>query len=334
MIIYMENLHGERFHFVINSYQDLEPVFQQFPMAQEAAAHSHNLKEAAENIANYISSHHWTSWVEDDRLAKNLKAKLLGAGLLAAGLPAANKISEPAQPPAYINYGECNLPEESYLPFGKHRDDRFLWNVMQIESSGGNDLDHPMISDGPHRGERAIGRWALLRPTIREVIRRQIQDKTVDPKILGIYDHSRDQMEEFFKKRPHLELEVARYLARHVLQNHNNNYERGAYAWLNGHNLKNIDDEKVKNSSYVSKFREYDLSNPFGRPVKKSEELFDRKLEKWLDKRRAQINALLPNFSIAPDPGRVHQDKPAPRKGDIGELKDAIIEAKKLSKQK
>lgn len=335
MILYIKNLRNRKQeHFIIRSFQDFYPLVQRFPMVQHMVMGSANLKESAEKVAHYISFGHLDAWVEDTGLVKSLKSKLLGAGVAAASLtsPSEPIAKDPEFDPVHVNFETCDMPENTYLEFGKHKTDPFLWNLMQIESDGGINTKHQQVQSGPSKGETAIGRWGLLRPTIQEIIRRQVKQGTVDPKILNIYHDDNKKLADFFKKRPHLELELARFLADHILKNNDYNYEKGAYAWLNGHNLRNIDHDTIKNHYYVNRYREFDKVNPFYKTLSKSEEDFGSRLDKWAKERDIMTNNPMPNFNRAYDPGRLHEDEPKPREGEIGELADAVDEAKKLSK--
>ena len=50
----------------------------------------------------------------------------------------------------------------------------FLKNISQIESRGGEDMNHPEIKSGIHKGTKAIGRYGLMPNTVGEVLNRKI----------------------------------------------------------------------------------------------------------------------------------------------------------------
>jgi hypothetical protein len=246
--------------------------------------------------------------------------------------------------------------------FGTRPEDRLLWTLQQIESSGGKNTEHQLT---PHmkrhfekyRGDAAIGRWGLLKPTIRDMVIRMHSDGVATPMHQALENMTRDQINEHFTKNPQHELEIARYMARHVLSRQKGDVRKAAYSWLMGHNLhpEDISEENLGHSDYINKFQHFDAANPLKRkfatqkppkapkvamgrstlkPIQKSESDSDFRMRfrLWKQRRDEKGHSLAPpTTSMNPDPGRLREpalDKePATlADGPIAYLKDKFKE--------
>ncbi len=355
MILFIETSAGKRMHFKINSPEDLKPLYSMYPQAEEIFMGSSSLAEAVRSIAEYLNSHRASSWVEgDDDISKSLKGTALALGMaFGALLPAKSTHSNTTPSNQKPLFGQKAFKDT----FGTAPEDRFLWTVKQIESSGGIDTDHAPIKHGRFRGERAIGKWGLLKPTINEIVTRMKVDGTLKPEHEALQHMSRDQLDSHFKANPHHELHMARYLARHVIGRQKGDTKRAAYAWLMGHNLfpKDISDDALRASDYVSKYVKISQKNPInpakkqkpvitnapspslnqvGHIAMKSESNFDFRirLRNWKDERDRKKHDLMPKTtSFAPDPGRLRDpelDK-KPAEGFRGKIEQSIKDHKK-----
>ena len=72
MILFVKNLvTNEVEHFRLNSVEDFDAIFKEFPSTHEIALRSRDLEDAAQEIAKYLSRNsHMDSWVHDTRLHK------------------------------------------------------------------------------------------------------------------------------------------------------------------------------------------------------------------------------------------------------------------------
>jgi hypothetical protein len=205
---------------------------------------------------------------EGDRMEKGIMNSITAAVTSAAmaAAPHATSLKSKVQPiNVPQNVAVQQKPTIDKNNFGSHPVDRFLWNVQQIESGGGKNINHKIIQVGASKGDRAIGKWGLLKNTIDEMINRARISKKMTPDLKKIKNMSRDQIEEHFAKNPQSELNMARMLASHVMTKHKGHMGRAAYSWLYGHNLDSSDitDEQLKNSDYVQKISNIDAENPF-----------------------------------------------------------------------
>lgn len=126
----------------------------------------------------------------------------------------------------------------------------FLNAISQLESSGGKNIDHPVIESGPQAGQKAVGRFGLLPNTISELNNRArlANELTPEMQIAGRNPAS-------LQTNPNLEQVYVNRLAEHILGNINDP-EMAAYAWNSGHNLtpEKIKQRDYKNDPYVKKF--------------------------------------------------------------------------------
>jgi hypothetical protein len=313
MILFTENHLGDRRSWILNSYHDMMELFKLFPQTEEIASTTENYRDAVYEIAKYLDSHNMSAWVESDReMSKSVKNLGLALGIAASSLAGPQAV--PMQhPSAYMQ--ESNKPAK-VDDFGKHPMDRFLWNLMQIESSGAKNVEHQPIKHGASKGERAIGRWGLLKNTIIEFNRRAKAHGTLHPDQEALEKYSRDKIAETFKKNPQLELNIARQVASFVHKRQKGNMHAAAYAWNTGHNLHpdEIPENISDTSDYVSKFKAFDAKNPY-KPkarhiasIHKSEPDYKGRFKNWFDKRMEQARHPAPKDTThVPDPGRIRE---------------------------
>jgi hypothetical protein len=342
MIIYWESQTGDRKQWRISSFDDFEQLFPLFPRVRDIVMSSETLSDAIESTVDYLSSGTGESWTErNEDVSKALKEAGMALGI-ALGTLAPSNISE-----GVAHKQSQQATRSPSVPFGQHPADRFLWNVSQIESSGGKDTDHPVVKYGLSRGDKAIGRWGLLRNTVLEMNNRNRISGRLSPDREALNTMSREQMSEHFSKNPEMELELARQTAQHVLKRNKGDMHKAAYAWLHGHNLHptEIDANKITNSDYVSKFRSVDRKNPFAKPSRnvtgiqkvEADGDFEGRLKSWRNKRAEQAREPGPrDTTYVPDPGRIREkeldEKPADKTNLVEYIKQLINNAKKAIK--
>ncbi len=323
MILFIEPYGGDRSWFKVTDHQDLAPIFMQYPMTEDIAHNCTTLQEALQAIAEYLDGHNQRSWVEEEHISKSLRNKAIALGMsLAAAVPSVQKLPQPKISPLHNTPVQVQEEAKPKYDFGSHPHDHFLWNIKQLETSGGQNLNHSPIKSGKFKGQRAIGKWGLLQPTIKELTNRMRLrgDDTTQ------YDHlanmSRDQLAQHFQENPQIELNLARELATHVLKRQGGNENRAAYAWLHGHNLHpaDIGKDKTDASSYVSKYNAVSQLNPF-KPKKTSVALekvqqeidsedFRMRVKNWYKRREDEVTAEpMRSSNFTPDPGRLRDDK-------------------------
>jgi hypothetical protein len=348
MILYIQPHGTEREHFKIMSPEDLDRVYEKYPMTQDIALSCDTLKEAVSAISEYLDGHNMHSWVEEADLAKSIKARAAALGLVLAGsIPHAQKLPSLSVKPS-LHPSQVAQHKDDADEFGKHPEDRFLWNIQQIESSGGKNTHHKPIASGKYRGNQAIGQWGLLKPTVSELLSRMRNAGKMTPDYAKLETMSRDQLQDHFKKNPQVELNLARQLAGHVMQRQGGDMGKAAYSWLHGHNLApaNITREKINGSQYVSRYNAVDTVNPFkqSKPLGKikdevDNEDFKERVKSWYKRREDYLTETpMRTSNFTPDPGRIRDDrqdevKPDSLKTPQEKLVDNIKRANERQKQ-
>lgn len=352
MILIITDIHdNSETVYPLRTVEDFEKLAEHYPRVDKIAMWANTLNEAAYQIRDYLrgSSFIHVKLIEDDPMRKSLKTKVAGAAVAAATMipqPANLTSDYPQEAETYAMLSDYPASMESKKEgeFGTQKEDKFLWNLSQLESSGGDNIDHPTITwDHPMKGQKAMGKWGLLKPTVDEIVNRHNLEGS------NKYDHlrdmDRDQLSDYLGKNPDVELDLARYLARLVLTNQRGNEHKAAYAWLNGHNLspKSITKDHIKNSDYVSKYKIYDHINPYNTKgnVTKSEipEMpYKERLKAWFRYREEKERQPLPrDTTFVSDLGnqRTKENEAiSPKTGTtIDKIKAAIEDARKGHKK-
>ncbi len=164
--------------------------------------------------------------------------------------------------------------------------DSFLKNIEQIESSGGQNTDHPVMESGIHAGQSAIGRYGLMPNTIKEIINRERMAGNNQPIYDLLEELDPDELKNFIEQSPELENQLAKTLATRVLGKTGGDEEKAAFAWNMGHNLtpEQIEERDYQSSPYVQKFETLSQMN---QPAEVKPEI----------KLASKVNAPIPSFA-------------------------------------
>lgn len=130
--------------------------------------------------------------------------------------------------------------------------DNFLDAISQIESSGGQNTNHPMIQNGLQAGQQAIGSYGLLPNTVQELSNRARLKGQLTPEMSAA---SRNPAS--IGNDPQLEKQYANQLADKVLNKYQDP-DMAAYAWNHGHNIpiEEIKQRHIEDDPYVQKFKQ------------------------------------------------------------------------------
>lgn len=293
MTLYVQSLTGNRKQYIVNTFDDLDQLIQDFPGVKEIALFSHSIEEAVEQTAHYLSGHHMDAWIEGKgEVTKSIKNAMASIGLAAA----AALMPTPASPhQGNVDTQALEQREAAqFKQFGAAKEDKFLHNLMQLESGGGKNTQHEKVKHGHLKGEKAIGRWGMMPSTMDEILGRLERIGKLHPAMKPLQHMDRDARAAYLAKKPHVELEMARYLARHVMARSKGDLLRAAYSWNNGHNLypHEISDDELHGSTYVKDFAQLAHGKPVRgltpmrmvrvpAAVKKSDQPFDQRLKDW-----------------------------------------------------
>lgn len=169
---------------------------------------------------------------------------------------------------------------------------RFLDVIKQIESSGGKDIDHPMIKSGPQKGQAAIGEYGLLPSTIREFVNRRKLAGSFGPDENILSKMSDEELNNLLNTQDRIEQNLADDVAKHVLKKAKGDVVKAAYMWNQGHNLpvERVTDKILEDSDYADKFKLY------------SNELADKNKEEQFKKLKEMVRNYNLNRQIASEP--------------------------------
>lgn len=149
------------------------------------------------------------------------------------------------------------MPTNKYATPGN-----FLKTISQLESSGGKNINGPVVQHGIQAGTSAIGQYQMMPNTVKEIINRRRQAGTITQEMQDLDGMNPHEMKEHIEANPELEQELAESLATKVLQNQMGDEDKAAFAWHQGHNLKpeEISTQKLNNmdsvgGQYVDRFR-------------------------------------------------------------------------------
>jgi hypothetical protein len=131
--------------------------------------------------------------------------------------------------------------------YRKKRVQDFLKKMSQIESSGGKNLDHPVITDSKsiHAGTKAVGEYGMMPLTAQEM------DKRFKTNELQGMD--KVEAQEYLEQNPELVDRLAKSMASKLVEEHGEG-EDSNYMWQHGHN-KAPSKEKVAKAERTKKFR-------------------------------------------------------------------------------
>lgn len=306
MILHVKERDGSTLSWVLVKPADFSKFLKSYPSLTSQVVFSRSVGDAVQKVADYLNRHLVYAWVEGNDLNKGAvrnAAFALGMG--------ASLLSTPTMPDPSVSTVQQQVVQQ---PFGHRHEDAFLWNIKQIESSGGKDTAHKTMQHGIHRGESAVGRWGMMPKTVRDLTTRLKSLQRSTPETERLSTMGPDEMRSYLESRPEAELGLARFMARHLLQRHRGDEKRAAFSWLHGHNLYpgDITDENL-NHDYVKRYEQFNTRNPLRAPatIKKAEKKpasFRDKLNGWVKFRGEYDNKPLPDGNFVPDPGRQRQD--------------------------
>lgn len=134
----------------------------------------------------------------------------------------------------------------------------FLNKIANIESSSGQDTDHPEVDDGIQAGDHAVGKYGIMPNTVMEFTKRIIKNGDAPPVVrqIATVQNPQDAANQVAAD-PDLEQLYAKNIQQHLDQNQNGDEDKEAYSWNQGHNLgsDDISQEDLDASPYVQKFR-------------------------------------------------------------------------------
>lgn len=125
--------------------------------------------------------------------------------------------------------------------------------IAMIETSGGINLNHPVIKRGMHKGTKASGHFGLMPLTIRDLVSKS---KRLNQRYSYLLDMTNDEITAAINTDSRMDREIALTFWKQLRKRFD--ASQAAYAWLYGPGkLSQVTSEDVSESEYVQKFKEY-----------------------------------------------------------------------------
>jgi hypothetical protein len=133
--------------------------------------------------------------------------------------------------------------------------DELLQILSQIESSGGQNFNHPTITHGPDQGTQAIGRYGLTSATVDDTVNKNPALQSAYGNILSPLDPMGKK--QYLESHPDVEQNIAGTLADRLSQRYGGDENKVAYAWNHGSylNPNKITPDVLAKDDYTNKFQ-------------------------------------------------------------------------------
>lgn len=129
--------------------------------------------------------------------------------------------------------------------------DQLLQLLSQIESGGGKNFNHPVITHGPDQGTQAAGRYGLTNSTIDDTVKNNPSLRNM----LSQMDPA--SKKQYIESHPDVEQNIAGSLADRLLKRYGGDENKVAYAWNHGSylNPNRITPDIIAQDDYTNKFQ-------------------------------------------------------------------------------
>lgn len=267
-----------------------------------------------------LQEHYGSSFdkgVKREKVSKGIKEKALQLGVAAAMLGMPQQLAEQPDIPQPQNQAKAAEQANIVQPLPGLR------YIEMIESSGGKNLKHRLVTSGLNAGTSAIGRYGIMPLQAIETISKDKELAQKYPEFLS-YDHIKDadKITQTILNNRNLETEIANSHWRRLHNRFDGNEKKMAHAWLNGiSGTLNTPNEEIENHNYVKKYKRYKqmlniertpanlLKNeqplpPSIREVREFEAVGDKTPQVQLDVEH--INQLIDNQAFHPIPQAGH----------------------------
>lgn len=226
---------------------------------KEAKLQEESLKEYQKNEGYSIAQNLAKNLAEKNDINKGLKHAILAGALGASSLLAPNATNQETHPSQFQDQGPPMLAQagiEGAKAATVQKPDRkhLLESIKFVESSGGKNLNHSWIAEGPHAGTRAIGKYAFMPKTIKELVSKSNKLKGKYGDVLNINDQH--AMEDYVKKNPKIEDDLANHYV-NVIEQQSKPVDPGHYhvAWEYGPGGLSKMLDKNKDFNSVERYR-------------------------------------------------------------------------------
>lgn len=209
------------------------PSFRVIQKAASAAKAARNIKQIQKLLKQLKVS-------EQEQLDKGVKEALAGAALagsIAMGNPAearAPMSAVPKQKPAVVQEKQVS-PKETVASIKAKNPT--LWGIAQVESTGGENLNHETLSSGQHKGQTAGGPWGMMPKTAAYTLKvsKKLRQKYPElAKQVGDLGANHKKVTELLNKDPKMAYEFANTLLTHIKSVHGDDPNKIIHSWHHG----------------------------------------------------------------------------------------------------
>jgi hypothetical protein len=224
------------------------PSFRVIQKAASAAKAARNIKQ----IQNMLKQ------LKQDDMEKGLKEKIAGAalaGTMAVSSPIGK--DQPVPSPQKVEQ-QASVSHKDVVNSLKDKNP-VLWSIAQVESSGGENLDHKTLDSGMHKGQTAGGAWGIMPKTAAYIFKlsKNLRDKYPDL-VEHLSDVSKNHKEitKKLNEDPEASHDVAKALLNHIKSIHGDDLDKVIHSWhygINGTNNAVKDKKDLSSDEYVKK---------------------------------------------------------------------------------
>lgn len=136
--------------------------------------------------------------------------------------------------------------------------------IGKLESSGGQNMDHAPLTQGPNAGQTAGGAYGIVPNSLKDFAHQSMnRNIPVDVDLLAKMDEDPTKVTQELNNNRKFDDQAAEMALKLILQKAGGNEEKAAYAWRTGQNQS---DEKMQQG----------LSHPYVEAYRKEKALYEQ----------------------------------------------------------
>lgn len=167
----------------------------------------------------------------ENLMKANLLRDSLIAGAMSVGMAGADTVAHMDRKPAAIQTQPAAPKTEIQAVPSQSIKDRILNSIRQVESSGGKNTNHKMVTTGLNANSRAIGSYGLMPLTVKDVVSKNKELSQKYPEIIHADPH---QVKNVMAKYPRAERDIASAHYDNLARVLGEDPARIGFSWLNG----------------------------------------------------------------------------------------------------
>lgn len=199
------------------------PSFRIIQKAASAAKAARNIKKIQKLLKQYK---------ETEELDKGIKQAVAGAamaGAMAMGSPAMSADKAPQAQTKQVSPKDVVAGIKSKNPT--------LWGIAQVESTGGENLEHKTLKGGMHKGQTAGGPWGMMPKTAAYIMKvsKKLRDKYPElSKHAADVEKNHGKITETLNNDPNMAYDFANTLFNHIKSVHGDDKDKIIHSWHHG----------------------------------------------------------------------------------------------------